>query len=223
MPDGEVHNFELIMNVLKPLGIAADLQTIEPRFFHPAQTPAQLWSKLNRPVPSEKPILIFPESGDEVRMLSLDFWSKLATRLLKETNNPLIFSGQKAFTTKLYENVLANNPAAADRLVPAVGNLNLQDMASFSEQARAAFTLDSLPMHLCCLGCPTVSFQKNGMGIQFFPIASKPTLVLHNHPQSRNLTLHRPGFESEYITEFGDNVLERGMEFMKKSLATQTR
>lgn len=216
MPDEEVHNFDLIMTVLNPLDIEADLRTIEPKFFHPVQTSGQLWQKLNRPVPTKNPILIFPESGDELRMLSLDFWSNLATRLLNETSNPLVFGGQKVFTTKLYETVLTTNPAAADRLIPAVGTLNLQDMASLSEQARAAFTLDSLPMHLCCLGCSTVSFQKNGMGIQFFPIASQPTLVLHNHPQSQNLTLQRPGFESEYVTEFSDNVLERGIAWIKE-------
>ena len=216
MPDEEVHNFDLILTVLKPLGIEADVRTIEPKFFHPAQTPAELWQKLNRPVTAQQPILICPESGDEIRMLSTEFWGNVAARLLTETNNPLIFSGQKPFTTKLYEHVLAANPAATDRLIPAVGNLSLQDIASLSEQARAAFTLDSLPMHLCCLGCPTVSFQKSGMGIQFFPIASQPTLVLHNHPQSRNLTLHRPGFDSEYVTEFGDNVLERGIEWLNE-------
>ena len=217
MPDEEVHNFDLMLTVLKPLGIEADLRTIEPRFFHPTQPPAELWNKLNRPVPGQKPTLIFPESGNEVRMLSIDFWSALATRLLAETDNSLIFSGQKAFTMTLYEQVLAQNPAMAERLIPAVGNLNLQDIASLSEQSRAAFTLDSLPMHLCCLGCPTVSFQKNGMGIQFFPIASQPTLVLHNHALSRNLTLNRPGFASEYVTEFGDNVLDRGVAFMRKN------
>ena len=99
--------------------------------------------------------------------------------------------------------------------MPAVGTLNLSDMASLSEQAQAAFTLDSLPMHLCCLGCPTFSFQKNGMGIQFFPIASQPTLVLHNHQLSKELTLNRPGFESEYVAEFDKTVLDRAMKWFR--------
>lgn len=215
MPDEEVHTFELILTVLRPLGIDIPLRNIEPRFFHPVQTPAELWGKLNRPVPDQKPILIFPESGDEVRMLSLDFWSELATRLLAETDSPLIFAGKKVFTTKLYERVLANNPAAQNRLVAAVDNLNLQDIASFSEQARAAITLDSLPMHLCCLGCPTVSFQQNGMGIQFFPIASQPTLVLHNHPLSRNLTLDRPGFTGQYVTQFDTTTQRRALDWLE--------
>ncbi len=148
-------------------------------------------------------------------MLSIDFWSELATRLLVETKNPLIFSGQKAFTTRLYERVTADNPTTHERLIPAVGTLNLQDVASLSEQARAAVTLDSLPMHLCCLGCPTVSFQQNGMGVQFFPIASQPTLVLHNHARSRNLTLDRPGFTGQYVPTFDVATQRRALDWLE--------
>ena len=94
-----------------------------------------------------------------------------------------------------------------------MGTLNLSDVASLSEQSQAAFTLDSLPMHLCCLGCPTFSFQKNGMGIQFFPISSQPTTILHDHLLSRDLTINRPGFVSEYVATFDDTVLERAMNW----------
>jgi heptosyltransferase-3 len=213
LPDEEVHNFDLLLNLLEPMGVQGDLRTVEPRFFHPQESPSALWDKLNQPVPAQEPILICPESGADVRMLSIDFWSRLAGRLLTESPNPLLFSGQNAFTTDLYERVRAEHPTDTDRLISAVGKLTLQDIASFSEQARAAFTLDSLPMHLCCLGCPTLSFQKNGMGIQFFPINSQPTLVLHNHILSQNLTLDRPGFDSEYVTAFDEKVLERTIEW----------
>ncbi|WP_080057803.1 glycosyltransferase family 9 protein [Spirosoma aerolatum] len=215
MPDEEVHNFDLILKLLKPMGIEADLRTVKPYFVHPAESPDQLWSKLDRSVPTQKPILIFPESGDEVRMLPLEYWSELAVRLLQESTSPIVFGGQKAFTTNLYEQVRAAEPAFADRLVSAVGKLTLQDMASLSEQAKAAFTLDSLPMHLCCLGCPTLSFQKRGMGIQFFPISSQPTLVIHNHEPSRYLTLDRPGFSSEYVTTFDAGVIDRAVEWFR--------
>ena len=215
MPDEEVHNFDLILKVLKPMGVEGDLRTVEPYFVHPARSAAELWAKLNRPVPAQKPILIFPESGGEFRMLPIHYWSQLASRLLTETSHPIVFSGQKEFTTELYERVRNENPTAADRLAPAVDTLNLQDIASLSEQAQAAFTLDSLPMHLCCLGCPTFSFQKNGMGVQFFPIASQPTLVVHNHQLSRDLTIDRPGFQSEYVTVFDDAVLDLAMEWFR--------
>jgi heptosyltransferase-3 len=213
IPDGEIHNFDLILNVLKPMGVTGDLRMVAPYFFHPVQLPTQLWTKMSRPVPAQKPVLIFPESGNEVRMLSIDFWARLASRLLATSPQPLVFSGQKAFTTALYERVLADNPAEAERLIPAIGNLNLSDVASLSEQAQAAFTLDSLPMHLCCLGCPTFSFQKHGMGIQFFPISIQPTTVLHDHRLSRDLTIDRPGFVSEYVTAFDDTVLEKAMNW----------
>ncbi|MFD2936896.1 glycosyltransferase family 9 protein [Spirosoma flavum] len=215
LPAGEIHNFDLILTLLNPMGIEADLRTVAPYFFHPSESSAQLWAKLDRPVPTEKAILICPESGAPIRMMSVDYWCQLATQLLQESSYPLLFSGQTAFTTELYERVLAANPTAADRLIPAVGKSTLQDIASLSEQAQMAFTLDSLPMHLCCLGCPTLSFQKNGLGIQFFPIASKPTMVLHNHLLSRSLTIDRPGFESEYVPAFDETVLDRAMQWFR--------
>ncbi|GAB3039030.1 glycosyltransferase family 9 protein [Spirosoma pulveris] len=222
MPDGEVHNVDLILRLLKPMGVTARLETIEPYFVHPPESPEQLWAKLGYPVPASKPILICPESGDPIRMLPVDYWCRLATQLLQQSPHPLVFSGQKAFTTEVYERVRATNPTAVDRLVLAVNKLSLQDMASLSEQAEAAFTLDSLPMHLCCLGCPTLSFQTNGVGIQFFPIASKRTLVIHNHALSRFLTLHRPGFESEYVTDFDERVLSRALAWFR-ALSEQSR
>ncbi len=215
LPDKEVHNFDLILTLLKPMEIETDLQTVEPYFFHPLESPGQLWAKLDRPVPDTKIILICPESGDPIRMLSVDYWCEFVTRLLQESPCSLVFSGQQAFTTELYERVLSRNPNAANRLITAVGKLTLQDIASLSEQAQAAFTLDSLPMHLCCLGCPTLSFQKNGMGIQFFPISSQPTLVLHNHQLSRSLTLDRPDFEGDYVAAFDETVLDRAMQWFR--------
>ena len=215
MPDAETHNFDLILKVLKPLGIEGDLRTVIPYFTHPAITPASLWGKLNRSVPAQKPILICPESGAARRMLSIDYWCQLAVRLLAECSSMLIFIGQQSFTTNLYQRVLATDPMLADRLVPATGTLTIQDIVSLSEQAKAAFTLDSLPMHLCCLSCPTLAFQKNGLGIQFFPVAIQPTLVLHNHQPSRELTLDRPGFESEYVAIFDEAVLDRAVHWFQ--------
>ncbi|GAB3955603.1 hypothetical protein GCM10028805_43560 [Spirosoma harenae] len=216
MPDEEVHNFDLILNLLEPLGIKADLRNVKPYFFHPSTSFEAVWTKLAVPVPTQKIILICPESGADVRMLSRDYWSQLITRLLAESTNPVVFSGQKAFTTELYEQVRNENPTASERLISAVGKLTLQDVASLSEQAKAAFTLDSLPMHLCCISCPTLSFQKSGMGIQFFPISIQPTLVIHDHRLSQSLTLDRPGFSSEYVTTFDEAVLDRAIQWFRK-------
>ena len=51
------------------------------------------------------------------------------------------------------------------------------------------------------------------MGIQFFPISSQPTVVLHNNLLSRDLTINRPGFTSAYVSNFDDAVLERAMDW----------
>lgn len=213
LPDQETNNFDLLLMLLRPMGIEGELRTVKPYFFHPAQPPQQLWTKLGQRVPESKPILFCPESGSPVRMFSADYWCQLATRLLQESPHGLVFSGQTEFTTALYERVRQENPTAAERLYSVVGQLTLEDLTSLSEQALAAFTLDSLPMHLCCLGCPTISFQKNGMGIQFFPIGSYPTLIIHNHYQSRTLTLDRPESTSNYVTVFDETVLDRALQW----------
>lgn len=218
MPEGETHNFELMLQLLRPLGIDTDLRAVKPYFIHPAQTPEQLWTRLDQAVPTHKPILICPESGAPVRMLSLDFWADLCGKLLRDNPNPLVFVGQTPFTAQLTEQVKRSFPADKDRLIPAVGKLRLGDIASLSEQALAAFTLDSLPTHLCCLGCPTVSFQKNGQGIQFFPIGSQPTLVLHNHKLSESLTLDRPGLQGAYVTDFDASVADDAIHWFRSTV-----
>lgn len=214
LPDQETNNFDLLLLLLKPMGVLGEIRTVEPYFSHAPQPPRQLWSKLGHRAPESKTIILCPESGSAVRMLSVDYWCQLATRLLQESPYGLVFSGQSEFTKALYERVREENPIAAKRLYSVVGQLTLEDLTSLSEQAVAAFTLDSLPMHLCCLGCPTVSFQKNGMGIQFFPIGRYPTLVIHNHYKSRMLSLDRPGSASEYVTEFDESVLDRAMQWL---------
>lgn len=218
MPEGETHNFELILQLLRPLGINADLRAVKPYFIHAAQAPEQLWARLGQSVPMHKPILICPESGAPVRMLSLDFWAELCGKLLRDNPNPLVFIGQTPFTTQLAEQLKPAFTAETDRLIPAVGKLRLEDIASLSEQALAAFTLDSLPTHLCCLGCPTVSFQKNGQGIQFFPIGSQPTLVLHNHKLSESLTLDRPGLHGAYVTDFDASVADTAIHWFRSTV-----
>jgi len=218
MPEGETHNFELILQLLRPLGIDTELRAVKPYFYHPVQTPEQLWARLDQSVPTHKPILICPESGAPVRMLSLDFWADLCGKLLRDNPNPLVFVGQTPFTTQLAEQVKQAFPADTERLIPAVGKLRLGDIASLSEQALAAFTLDSLPTHLCCLGCPTVSFQKNGQGIQFFPIGSQPTLVLHNHKLSESLVLDRPGLQGAYVTDFDASVADDAIHWFRSTV-----
>lgn len=215
LPDQEENNFDLLLMLLRPMGVSGSVRTVDPYFFHPPQPPRQLWSKVGQRVPETRTILLCPESGSPLRMLSADYWTQLATRLLQEGSYALVFSGQSAFTKALYERVRTENPSAVKRLYSVVGQLTLDDLTSLSEQAAAAFTLDSLPMHLCCLGCPTVSFQKNGVGIQFFPIGKYPTLVIHNHDKSRMLTLDRPGSDSEYVTEFDDTVLDRAIQWFR--------
>ena len=169
MPEGEVHNFDLILTVLKPMGVTGDLRTVEPYFPHPAQAPAPLWARLGHPVPAQKPILICPESGNDVRMLPLDYWSKLAGRILAESPHPIIFSGQKAFTTELYNRVLAANPAAARSACSGNRQANPSGYCQF-KRTGAGRLYTGLPAHAPLLpGLPYLFVSEKRHGHSIFP------------------------------------------------------
>ncbi len=158
MPEGETHNFELILQLLRPLGIDADLQAVKPYFPVSKTVRLSLRQKLPLLVTNRTIVLCFPESGATDRFLPSHFWSDLSGRLLAETNADLVFCGQSPTTLELVKAVQNSNSGSAQRVHQAVKQLNLTEIAALSERAIGAFTLESLPAHLCSIFCPTVAF-----------------------------------------------------------------
>lgn len=220
LPNGEFHHFTMLSDLWKPLGINADVNTITPYFNTAGQSVGSVWAKLNQAPPSGSVALLCPEAGGPEKMLTIGFWLRIAVRVLHDSDATLVFCGQTDFTTSIIDAVQQQHPDQTGRVVSSVGRLTIIDMAVLASSAAFAITLDSLPVHLCSIFCPTVAFFSNGMGLQFFPIAARPTLVLHNHVQSRLLTIERPGFRSEYVTDFDTTTLDRAFAWLARTIAT---
>lgn len=218
LPDGEFHHLDAILNVLRSIGVQASLSDIQPYFTFPEA--ARLTVRQKLPFLTDRPVLaLFPESGEASRFLPDSFWQQLIGRLLDETEFVLVGCGQLPQTARLMDKLAEVYPDQRDRLHAAVNRLSLWEVAALSEQATIAFTLESLPAHLCSIFCPTVSFFKNGTGLQFFPLANYPELVFHNHQFSRDLTIDRPGFASVYVEQFNDDVVNQAMTWLQMTVA----
>lgn len=212
LPDGEFHNFTLISQLFEKMGVEADVQTVVPYFPTGQLTEQQVWNKLGVSAPDSQLVLLFPETGSPERELPSAFWHQLVVQLLDQWPDAIfVFIGQTPLTSQLYDAACQQHSAEANRFVSGVGKLSIKDLAMLARQATFAVTLDSLPAHLCVIFCPTVSFFNCGMGLQFFPIGNKPTLVYHNNRGSRDLTLDRPGFMSTYVERFDEVVIEKAL------------
>ncbi|MDB5240722.1 MAG: ADP-heptose--LPS heptosyltransferase [Spirosoma sp.] len=212
LPDGEFHNFALISQLFGKLGVETDVRTVVPYFSTGQLTEEQVWNKLGVSVPDGQLVLLFPETGSPERELPSAFWHQLIAQLVGLCPNATyVFIGQTPLTSQLYDAVQQQHATESSHFVSAVGKLSIRDLAVLARQASFAVTLDSLPAHLCVIFCPTVSFFNSGMGLQFFPIGNKPTLVFHNNRGSQDLTLDRPGFVSTYVEQFDEVVIEKAL------------
>lgn len=218
LPDGEFHHMTVILDMLRAIGVRADLADVQPYFQFPDAARQSIRQKLPFLTDDRPLFLLFPESGAAGRFLPDAFWRELAGRLLTETDGVLLGCGQQPRTTELIRQIADEHSHKVSRIHEAVGKLNLNELAALSERATAALTLESLPAHLCSIFCPTVSFFYNGTGLQFFPLASHPALVLHNHRLSRDLTIDRPGFESRYVERFDADVQQQALDWLHTTL-----
>jgi len=217
LPDGEFHHLDVILTVLRSIGVHADLSDIEPYFNFPQAARLTVQQKL--PFLDDRPVaILFPESGEASRFLPSNFWQQLVGKLLSETDFLLVGCGQLSQTTQLMDQLANDYPDQRDRIHKAVNSLSLSEVAALSELATIAFTLESLPAHLCSIFCPTVSFFKNGTGLQFFPLANYPEIVFHNHQFSRDLTIDRPGFTSVYVDQFSEDVSNQALQWLQTTV-----
>ncbi|WP_227699006.1 glycosyltransferase family 9 protein [Spirosoma radiotolerans] len=218
LPDGEFHHLDVMLAMLRSIGVHAGLSDIEPYFNFPKA--ARLTVRQKLPFLDGRPLLVlFPESGEISRFLPHSFWQQLVGKLLDETDFLLVGCGQLPQTAQLMDQLADDYPDRRDRLHKAVNSLSLSEVAALSELATIAFTLESLPAHLCSIFCPTVSFFKNGTGLQFFPLANYPDLVFHNHQFSRDLTIDRPGFTSVYVDQFNEDVSNQALQWLQMTVA----
>lgn len=217
LPDGEFHHLNQLLRLLEPMDVRATLREITPYFPVNDAARGALLEKLNGPGNGPSLILVCPESGEPTRFLPPDFWLRLTEKLLAETSAQVVFCGQKPETSGLAIQLTQQHPDRQNRLIDTVGKLTLTELAALAERAEQAYTVESLPAHLCSVFCPTVSFFRNGTGLQFFPLGNQAVTIFHNHPYSENLTLDRAGFSAIFVTDFDGTVIQEATKPLTNS------
>jgi heptosyltransferase-3 len=217
LPDGEFHTYEMLSMLLKEIEVTSCLSDVKPYLPFAAEKIEKIKQKTTI---SPNSILIFPESGGEIRMFNNDFWIKLCTKILENHSSPLLLCGEKSFTESLFIDLQKQLPHFKDRIA-FTGKMNLAEVAALPQIAAVALTLDSFPAHLCCISCKTLTLGKKASGFQFFPLNNKETFVLHDHFRSISCTLPRENFASRYLENLDsivtdENIMNEIMVFLKK-------
>ncbi|MEZ4900644.1 MAG: glycosyltransferase family 9 protein [Spirosomataceae bacterium] len=149
---GQFHHFETYSALLKEIGIEVNLGDVVP-YFH--LNPSVSWEILQAKLSSNlrKPyILIFPETGEEHRQMSIDFWREIVKNILIKSTYSVIFCGQTALSSRIIDRI--NNltkGAFTQNLIDASQCFSIQELAFLANEAQYALTLDSFPEHLCCI------------------------------------------------------------------------
>jgi len=212
LPDYEFHNYEMISLLMEQIGVKTTLEDVKPVLPYPQANLADLSQKLKIP---SKNIVIFPEAGEPIKMLSVEFWEKLTRRILNETDANVMFCGEKNFANDVCTHLKSVFLEQSERILTA-GKLNLSELPTLTEASRVTITMDSFPAHLCSIFAPTIMLSQHAGGRQFFPIGNKEILVIHDKETSRNETLKRLGFRAVYQPKFDENVIDLIMDSLKK-------
>ncbi len=212
--DGNYHHFDTYAALLKEIGIEAKLEDVIPYFpIDPNISWDEVQAKL--PWPIAKPyVLLFPESGEAHKQMSVAFWVNVAVDLLQKSDCSLLLCGQTDLSSKIMAGVHRTTDSQfMRRVIDASGKLSVQELALMATQATAALTLDSFPVHLCCIFCNTITIYK-ATGFPFFPISNYPVLLFHSHPASQGIKyvrrnveiLYRPKIETPEVSRL---IVER--------------
>ncbi len=193
------HILEAVLKILNKIEIKKQLKEIKP-YFNTSKR------ELNQNHPSinyinSSFIIIQPESGNIKRTLSKEFWMKISEQILTSTNYFIIICGTSDKSSELSNYLAASQFNKSNRIIDAVKKFSLEEFFLFSKSAKAAFTVESLPAHLCSINCKTVSFYNNGSGVFFFPIPKERTIVIHNHFPSKDVKIH-----SEIVSYYVENM-----------------
>lgn len=193
------HHFDTYAALLKEMDIEAKLEEVKPYFYI---LPSISWETILPKLPSalEKPyIMLFPETGEPHRQMSLAFWADIVRKVLQESSYSVVFCGQTDLSARIINEI---NPSAGDsnRLLNASRLLSIQELALVATQAEYALTLDSFPEHLACIFCKTITIYRVS-GLPFFPIANFSALLFHGHQPSVGIEYVRKNVEIHYYPE----------------------
>ena len=205
---GNYHHFDAYSSLLKEMGIDAGLEDVIPYF---QINPTISWKNVQEKLPlglSKPYILLFPETGEEHRQMSSEFWATIVGNVLKNSDYSFVLCGQTDLSAKIIKDI--HDVTASkflERVIDASRCLSVQELAFLATKAEYALTLDSFPEHLCCIFCKTITIYK-ASGLPFYPIANFPVLLLHGHRLSLGVEysrknveiLYRENMETEEVT-----------------------
>ncbi|MCW9064863.1 MAG: hypothetical protein OQJ78_01095, partial [Ignavibacteriaceae bacterium] len=163
----DCHFLQAELEALKKIGINKKLEDIRPYFFI-----SEKLAKEKHPFESyfrESFLVIHPESGYPLRMMSEEFWLSIIKKILEIGGNKIFLCGTSTKSIELYNFLLSNIPNAKENIINTVQRLSIDEFYLLTEHAKLAITIESLPSHLCSINCKTISFYKDGAGSLFFP------------------------------------------------------
>ena len=186
VPTHEFHHFDMYLMLLREIGVKGKLADIEPYFLIPSNvTVEKIQQKIA--LPNTPYLMLFPETGGEQKQIRVDFWAKIIDNILQENNLSVLMCGQTNLSNQILSLVADTHK---NRLIDTSSKINIVEIAFLSKNAAFVLTLDSFPVHLCCIFCKTITIFK-GTGFPFFPLANFPVYLIHNHKPSIGLAFGR--------------------------------
>lgn len=186
VPTHEFHHFDMYLMLLREIGVKGTLADIEPYFLIPSNvTVEKIQQKIA--LPNTPYLMLFPETGGEQKQIRVDFWAKIIDNILQENNLSVLMCGQTNLSNQILSLVTDTHK---NRLIDTSSKINIVEIAFLSKNAAFVLTLDSFPVHLCCIFCKTITIFK-GTGFPFFPLANFPVYLIHNHKPSIGLAFGR--------------------------------
>ncbi len=211
------HTLDALLLELEKINIYLKLETIKPYFILSNDTSFNqhsLSTYFNKSF-----VILHPESAKDYikkRTVSKKFWLDIVRIILDYSNLYIIVCGTSSTSLELIELIKSDIEHSNTRIVDAVKKLSIDEFFILSKYAKVAFTVDSLPAHLCAINCNTISFYKNCIKTLFFPISNNEAIVIHNNLLSKDAKISTH-IRNYYVENIESN---RTYEIVNNSLNT---
>ena len=200
------HTIEVQIQGLKNIGVDVCSHNIQPIILNNFDVTESLKYE-------SKFLMVFPETGNPERMLSIDFWGKIIDLVfLKNPDIQLVICGVTNFNNQLSEILKKKH---SDKIIEATNTLSIPQIINLLRKSEGSITLDSFPAHLSSSQTKTLCLFKNGSGNEYFPINSFPVHIIHDHKFSKNVLSFRDKMTVNYVENFHSVIFENQL---KKSI-----
>ncbi len=197
------HTIDVQVQGLKNIGVNVNSHTIEPVVLNNFDITESL-------KPNSKFLMIFPETGNPERMITIDFWYKIVDLVfLQNFDIQLVICGITEFNSQLSDGLKIKYP---DRIIDATKILSIPQIVNLLKKSEGAITLDSFPAHLSSCQTKTLCLFKNGSGNEYFPINSFPVHIIHDHKFSKSINSFRDKMAINYVENFESNIFENQLK-----------